>query len=318
MNPRKIIATLGLAVLCAAVLVGAGTRVKAEPRALIALHDNGQLTWEQRVTLQASLRQRFGFSETRFLVDATPDEIPMAAKRFLEETPDEDDRRLVWVSGLDRRHDMSVCPGADFEPIRPAAPSLILAPGCFAEALLLPQGARHFGISSPAIKTSTARVGRIKAADAPWIAHLALPADAKRFVQAADTLIAEHLANGPGGGLDAGGLLHLLRARFRWNGSSFMPSLDVFDRGITATALHPLALDARRRYSWEGRHGRRIAARGAGLALFDRPAMDAKPALVVRNPAAIRLLRTGADERMRFVTLGGNLFGWARADDLQF
>ncbi len=318
MSSRRFIIAIGLIVLQAAMLASGAKPASAEPRALIALYDSGQLTWERRVALQEALRRRFGFAETRFLVDATPDEVPAVVKRFLEDAPGEDDRRLVWISGLDRRHERSLCPDPDFTPIRPAAPSLILAPACFATALLLPQGARHFAISAPDSKTLEARIGRVSATDAPWVAHLALPSDNPRFVQAADTLIAEHLANGPGGSLDAGELLHLLRARFRWNGSDFTPSLDVFDRGITAKAIHPLALDARRNHSWEGRHGRRIEPRGATIQLFDRAATDAAPALVVRHPATIRVLRNSADERMRFVTLGGKLFGWARTDDLEF
>ena len=317
MNPisnfRKIATALGFAFAAATMTPAA----EAAPRALISLHDSGQLTWEKRVSLQESLRKRFGFMETRFLVDATPEEVPEAIKSFLEEAPEEYDRRLVWVSGLDRRHDLSVCPSPDFEPIRPLAPSLILAPACYGPALMLPQGARHFSLSTPGRDTE-ARIGRIKAGDAPWIAHLTLPSDAKRFVQAADTLIEGHFSQGPGGALDAGRLLHLLRARFRWNGSRFTPSLDVFDRGVTAQALYPLALDTDQRHSWEGRHGRQIDVHGPALALYDRPALDAPPVLTVPRAETIRLLRIGADERMRFVTVDGKYFGWARADDLEF
>ncbi|MEK9752902.1 MAG: hypothetical protein VW338_06785 [Rhodospirillaceae bacterium] len=316
MTKRPMLKVLALLALVAASLPNGPA--KAEPRALISLHEGGQLTWERRLALQEALRKRFGFAETRFLVDATQNEVPAAVKRFLEDAPDEDDRRLVWISGLDRRHELSVCPDPEFAPIRPAAPSLILAPACFATALLLPQGARHFAISAPNVRTREARVGRVDAKDAPWIAHLALPADDARFVQAADTLIADHLAIAPGGALDAGDLLHLLRARFRWNGSEFTPTLDVFDRGVTARAIHPLALDASRRHSWSGRLGRRIEARRGAIQLYDRPAMDAAPAVTVERPATIRLLRNGADERMRFVMLGQNMFGWVRAADLEF
>lgn len=291
---------------------------KAEPRALISLHDGGELTWEQRVSLQASLRKRFGFTETRFLVDATPGEVAGAVKRFLEEPLEENDRRLVWVSGLDRRHAASVCPDADFQPIRPVAASLILAPACFGDALMMPQGARHFGVSTPAGRTTETRVGRIDAADAPWIAHVALPSDAARFVQGANTLIAEHLASGPGGALDAADLLHLLRARFRWNGSSFTPGLDVFEHGAPARALYPLALDTNREHSWLGRHGRRIEARSRALTLYDRPMLSAQPALVLERPDTIRLLRQSDDARLRYVAIDGKFFGWVRTDDLAF
>ena len=294
------------------------TASKAGSRALISLHEADQTTWEKRVTLQESLRRRFGFDETRFLVNATPKEVPAAVKRFLEEPADEDDHRLVWVSGLDRHHDRSICPDATFDPIEPRATSLILAPACYGDALLMPQGTRHFSLGTPDAKDTTARIGRVRTVDAPWIAHLSLPADGARFVEGVDAVIAGHLSQGPGDNLDAAGLLHLLRARFRWNGSNYTPSLDLFDRGIEPDELHPFAFDARRKRSWLGRHGRKVDVRGSELPFYDQPSVKRGPDLNLYKRDTVRVLRHGRDEAMRFVTVDARYFGWVRKNDLKF
>jgi hypothetical protein len=291
---------------------------KAGPRALISLHDNGPLTWDQRVSLQSSLRERFGFEETRFLVDATPDEVPAAVKQFLEEAPDENDHRLVWVSGLNRRHARSICPDASFAPIQPTAPSLILAPACYGDALILPQGTRHFSLTAPDASSSAARIGRTRATDTPWVALLSLPGDGKRFIQGADRMIAEHLSKAPVRTLDASNLLHLLRAQFRWNGSSYTPSLDVFDRGIDRDQLYPFAIDHRRRQISSNHQGRRVEMRGNSLALFDRPTPKRGPGIVLDRHESVRLLRQGRDQSMRFVVVDNRYYGWVKTDDLAF
>ena len=82
----------------------------AQSRALISLHEAGHMTWEKRVTLQERLKKQFGFDEVRFLVDTTPNEVPAAVKTFLEEPTEENDQRLVWVSGLDKPDNRSICP----------------------------------------------------------------------------------------------------------------------------------------------------------------------------------------------------------------
>ena len=172
-----------------------GVAAHAGTKALISLHGHSQLTWEQRLTLQESLRKVFDFAETRFLVDATADEVAPVVKRFLEKTAENSDRRLVWVSGLDSRTPSSICPKSGLKPIRPVAPSLILAPAWLAKGLILPQGTRHFAITQPSPITREARLGRITETDVPWIAHLALPSDHPRFIRAADALIINNLLN---------------------------------------------------------------------------------------------------------------------------
>jgi|GEM_PF-3570209 len=302
-----------------AALVAFGVAVSGEAsagaRALISLHDNGDMNWSQRVALQDSLRERFGFTETRFLVDAMPDEIPSHVKQFLEEGADENDRRLVWVSGLSRDHGpaASICPAPGFAPIRPTAPSLILAPACYGDVLLMPQGARHFGITEPSVSRETSRVGRIRAGDAPWLAHLALPADGARFVTGADGMIQRFLGRPDGDTLDAAALLHLLRSEFRWNGSSYTATLDLFDRGIERDELLPFALGA---HSRPVLRGRTLAIHKRELALYARPAPKAGAALHLRAGERIRVLRQGRDKTLRYVAAPGGIFGWVRTDDL--
>lgn len=289
----------------------------AGARALVSLHDNGDMSWSQRVALQDSLRQRFGFTETRFLVDATPDEVPFHVKQFLEEGADENDHRLVWVSGLSREHGPadSICPAPGFEPIRAAAPSLILAPACYADVLLMPQGARHFGITAPSAGAETSRVGRIRAADAPWLAHLALPSDGPRFVGGADGMIQRFLSRAEGETLDAAALLHLLRSEFRWNGSSYTATLDLFDRGVERDALLPFAMSA---HSRPVLRGRALAVRKPDLALYARPAPKAGAALHLRAGERVRVLRQGRDKSLQYVAAPGGIFGWVRTDDLVY
>ena len=314
MSFKRLLAVLALPVL----FVVTASLAEAGPRALISLHDNGQMTWEQRVSLQTSLRERFGFEETRFLVDATPDEVPAAIRAFLEEATDENDHRLVWVSGLDRRNERSVCPDASFAPIQPTAPSLILAPACYGDALMLPQGTRHFALTAPDASTRAARIGRTRATDTSWVVHLSLPGDGQRFVQGADRMIAEHLSKAPVRTIDASSLLHLLRAQFRWNGSSYTPSLDVFDRGIDRDQLYPFAFDLHRRHISAKHQGRRVEMLGPRLALYDRPAPKRGPAIILNNRESVRLLRQGRDASMRYVVVDNRYYGWVKADDLAF
>jgi len=305
---------LGAAIALGVALSG---EASAGARALISLHDNGDMSWSQRVALQDSLRERFGFTETRFLVDATPDEVPFHVKQFLEEGAAENDHRLVWVSGLAREQGPanSICPGPGFEPIRAAAPSLILAPACYGDVLMMPQGARHFGITEPSAGAETSRVGRIRAADAPWLAHLALPSDGPRFVAGADGMIQRFLNRADGDTLDAAALLHLLRSEFRWNGSSYTATLDLFDRGIERDALLPFAMSA---HSRPVLRGRTLAVHKPELALYARPAPKAGAAAYLRAGERIRVLRQGRDKSLRYVAVPSGLFGWVRADDLAY
>ena len=291
---------------------------EAQSRALISLHEAGQMTWEKRVILQERLKKHFGFDETRFLVDTTPEEVPAAVKTFLEEPTEENDQRLVWVSGLDKPDHRSICPDATFDPIKPRATSLILAPTCYSNAILIPQGARRFSLGSPETYKTTARIGRVQVSDAPWLAHLSLPADGVQFVQDVDTIISKYLSQGSSANLDPATLLNLLRGSFDQNGSNYTPSLTLFDRGIDPEDLHPFAFNVKHKPSWLNRHAQKIDVRLNELPFYDHASAKSGSAVILYKPDTVHVLRHGRNKDMQFVAVNARYFGWVRKNDLTF
>ena len=290
----------------------------AQSRALISLHEAGQMTWEKRVTLQERLKKHFGFDEVRFLVDTTPNEVPAAVKTFLEETTEENDQRLVWVSGLDKPDNRSICPDTTFDPIKPSATSLILAPACYSNAISIPQGARRFSLDSPQIYNTTARVGRVQVSDVSWLAHLSLPADGVQFVQDVDTIISKYLSQGSSANLDPATLLNLLRGGFHQNGSNYTPSLTLFDRGIDPEDLHPFTFNVKHKPSWLTHHAQKIDVQLNELPFYDHASDKSGSAVVLYKPGTVHVLRHGRNKDMQFVAVNARYFGWVRKNDLTF
>ena len=290
----------------------------AQSRALISLHEAGQMTWEKRVTLQERLKKHFGFDEVRFLVDTTPNEVPAAVKTFLEETTEENDQRLVWVSGLDKPDNRSICPDTTFDPIKPSATSLILAPACYSNAISIPQGARRFSLDSPQNYNTTARVGRVQVSDVSWLAHLSLPADGVQFVQDVDTIISKYLSQGSSANLDPATLLNLLRGGFHQNGSNYTPSLTLFDRGIDPEDLHPFTFNVKHKPSWLTHHAQKIDVQLNELPFYDHASDKSGSAVVLYKPGTVHVLRHGRNKDMQFVAVNARYFGWVRKNDLTF
>ena len=291
---------------------------KAESRALISLHEAGQMTWEKRVTLQEKLKNQYGFDEVRFLVDTTPNEVPAAVKTFLEEPTEENDQRLVWVSGLDKPGNRSICPDTTFDPIKPSATSLILAPTCYSNAISIPQGARRFSLDSPQVYNTTARVGRVQVSDVSWLAHLSLPADGVPFVQDVDTIISKYLSQGSGANLDPAKLLNLLRGGFHQDGSNYTPSLTLFDRGIDPEDLHPFTFNTNQKPSSLTRHAQKIDVHLNELPFYDHASDKSGSAVILYKPDTVHVLRHGRNKDMQFVAVNARYFGWVRKNDLTF
>ena len=290
----------------------------AQSRALISLHEAGQMTWEKRVTLQERLKNQFGFDEVRFLVDTTPNEVPAAVKTFLEEPTEENDQRLVWVSGLDKPDARSICPDTTFDPIKPSATSLILAPACYSNVISIPQGARRFSLDSPQVYNTTARVGRVQVSDVSWLAHLSLPADGVQFVQDVDTIISKYLSQGSSANLDPATLLNLLRGGFHQNGSNYTPSLTLFDRGIDPEDLHPFTFNANQKPSWLTRHAQKIDVQLNELPFYDHASEKSGSDVILYKPDTVHVLRHGRNKDMQFVAVNARYFGWVRKNDLTF
>ena len=290
----------------------------AQSRALISLHEAGQMTWEKRVTLQERLKKHFGFDEVRFLVDTTPNEVPAAVKTFLEEPTEKNDQRLVWVSGLDKPDNRSICPDTTFDPIKPSATSLILAPACYSNAISIPQGARRFSLDSPQNYNTTARVGRVQVSDVSWLAHLSLPADGVQFVQDVDTIISKYLSQGSSANLDPATLLNLLRGGFHQNGSNYTPSLTLFDRGIDPEDLHPFTFNVKHKPSWLTHHAQKIDVQLNELPFYDHASDKSGSAVVLYKPSTVHVLRHGRNKDMQFVAVNARYFGWVRKNDLTF
>ena len=307
-------------IICCTVFIFCihGSGANAGPQALIALHGSSQKTWEQRLTLQETLRERFGFVEIRFLVDVMADEIAPVIKRFLEGNAEKSDSRLVWVSGPDLHKPSSICPRSGVQAIRPSAPSLILAPTCFGKGLILPQGTRHFGITQPKQATLDARLGRIKEKDAPWIAYLNLPSDQPQFVYAADALILRHLSNQSKDFIDAGEILHLLRTKFKVAGSKFTPTLDFFDPGKADASISPFILNPVSSSKIKDASGAKVMSKVNKINIYDRPTLSRPPVFTMIKPLSIHLLRQGTDRRMQYAEMSNNIFGWLRIAELEF
>jgi len=304
-----------------ALLVLLGPLVFTKPAAatlsaLISIHEGNADMWEQRASIQELLRKRFGFDDVRFLVDATPEETPARLKKFLEEEAGPNDRRLVWVSGLNQRQNSTVCAARNFQTIRPKAASLILAPGCYTDIISLPQGTRHFSMTSPTPESSTARIGRTRATNAPWIAVLTLPSANEAVIQGTNELIFEHLNASSKGHLDPAALLQHLRARFRWNGSSFTPTLDYFDRGLAREQIRPFGINRTRNDHVVFSGGTPVRFRKSVFGLYAKP--DARDGLAMTVPSGIsvRALRRDRDGQMHYIAVGTSHFGWVKSDDL--
>ncbi len=289
---------------------------KAGLQALISLHEGSGDIWERRVALQELLRGRFGFDEVRFLVDATPGEIPDKVRDFLEAPHEQGDRRLVWISGLDHADGSSICGSQKFKPIRPAAPTLILAPTCYTQTIAFPQGSRHYGVTAPDRERSEARLGRINAGDAPWIALITLPSARADFIAGANTLVYEHLKQAASGLLDPAAILSSLRTRFRWNGADFTPSLDLYDRGVGRSEIRPFGFVKGLAEGADIRLARTAKALVPVLELYPRPETSGGAVISLSGQTPVQILRSDRDGHMRFVAVGTRLYGWVKANDL--
>ncbi len=289
---------------------------KAGLQALISLHEGSGDIWERRLALQELLRGRFGFDEVRFMVDATPGEVPGIIRDFLEAPHERGDRRLVWISGLDDAEGGAICGGQNFRPIRPIAPSLILAPTCYTRTIALPQGSRHYGVTAPDRDRADARLGRINAGDAPWIALIALPSARAEVVAGANTLIYEHLKQAASGLLDPAAMLRTLRTRFRWNRADFTPTLDLYDRGVGRAEIRPFGFIKGVEENPNIRPARTARARTRVLDLYARPETGGGAAVSLSGETPVQVLRSDRDGQMRFVAIGARLFGWVSANDL--
>lgn len=286
--------------------------------ALISFHGDDPGTWERRLAVQDLLRDGYGFDEVRVVTDATAREIPSRVRAFLEAPAGPGDRRLAWVSGLGDGAAKGICPPAGERPIRPRAASLILAPTCYGAAIGFPQGARHYALTTPRPSEVTARIGRIQADDPAFIGLLTLPADDGRHVDGADTLVFDHLKDRQAAGtVDPAALLATLRGGFRWNGSAYTPSLDLFRRGAEKDDLEPFGFgaptgggDTRLTKIRPARH------RARTIRLHAVPSVGAGAALTVGGRRPVRVLRTDRSGAMRYVAVGDNIYGWVRRHDL--
>ncbi|MDD9877785.1 MAG: hypothetical protein OXR84_10130, partial [Magnetovibrio sp.] len=257
--------------LLAATLLGAAP-AGAATEAMISFHGTDNESWARRAAVQDLLRDHYGFDRVKVLVDATADEVPARVRRFLEKPARPGDRRFVWVSGLKGAEGKTVCPGRNAKPVRPTAAALVLAPGCFAQVMRFPQGARHYGLSAPDPRNRAARIGRIDAADPALLALLNLPVGDVRFVAGADTLVFDAIKAGKQAGvLDPARLLTALRSGFRWNGSRYTPALDLFYRGAETDTLAPFGFLPRQPFADKLNRVRPVKRRAGVMKVHEAP-----------------------------------------------
>jgi hypothetical protein len=291
---------------------------KAGTEALISFHGTDNGSWERRFAIKELLSGHYGFDEVNILTDATAEEVPNLVRKFLEAPRRNGDKRFVWVSGLQGAQGKTVCPSLNYAPVQPAAPSLILAPNCYLGSIRFPQGARHYSLTTPKLHRVSARLGRIDASDPAWVALLTLPVGNNRFITRADTLVFNKLTAGKEKGvMDPNQILQTLRSDFRWNGSSYTPTLDLFHRGTELDQLGPFGFlqgdTAQPRLDRIKPTKRRIRK----LSLYPTSFGHRGSAIVVPGTEPVRVLRSDRTGGMRYVTIGDNLFGWVPSHDLQ-
>ena len=300
----------------ALALAAPGGKAVAAAEALIALRDSGADGWRRQGRAQELLRQRYGFDKVHVLVNVTPDEIPARVRAFVERPGDARTHRLVWISGVAAGDPAGPCPSPDWRPVSPAAATLILAPGCWAETIVLAPGSRHFEITSPAParRPRFARPGKARPGAAVPVAVVTLPSDAPRFVDRADDIVLGLLARG--GEVSPARLLAALRHGLDADGSDYTPALDVTagmaTRAVLASAGTGAATDPA-----ADRAGQPTSARFLAFDLRRVPDPAADAAL--RLPAAmpLRVLRRDRGGRMVFVNAAKRFYGWVAADDLE-
>ena len=299
-----------LSLLTLAAAVPGGTALAAA-EALIALRDSGAEAWRRQGQAQELLRQRYGFDKVHVLVNATPDEIPERVRAFVQRPGDAQARRLLWISGVAAGDPASPCPSPDSQALIPAVATLILAPGCFADNIVLAPGARHFEITSP----TPADQPRATHSDAPVpLAVLTLPSDAPRFVDRADDIVLDLL--GGGGRVSAARLLTALRHGLDADGSDYTPALDATRGLATLTVLAPAGTATRTdpAADWTGHPAR---ARFLAFDLRRVPDPTADPALRLPAATPLRVLRRDRGGLMVFVSAARRFYGWVAADDLE-
>ncbi|MBF0094545.1 MAG: peptidoglycan DD-metalloendopeptidase family protein [Alphaproteobacteria bacterium] len=81
--------------------------------------------------LRMALRRYGGAGDIKVSTLADPEAMAGAVRAFLSTPNQGDDLRLVWVSGGGYGSPGSVCPPWSEEAVRPAGPSIIVAPACF-------------------------------------------------------------------------------------------------------------------------------------------------------------------------------------------
>ena len=293
----------------------------AASEALVALHASDDASWRRESAIQELLSRNLGFDEVRVLFDATPREISGQVAEFLARAGTAEDRRLVWVSGPGEGAD-SPCPAGRPTPVGPTAPTLMIAPSCFAEMLVLPPGTRHFGISSAAPRDPRAGGRPSGKAARPPIAILALPSDGARFIARADRIVFEALENARSGKLAPATLLRMLRHRFREDGSNYTPTLDAapadaaWSRRLLAPP--PEQLDERHAAVGPGRFSGRLAwPRGRRLPLYRSGEEASEPVLTLPGRRAVTVLRTNRGGTMAFVRTARAYYGWVVIDELE-
>lgn len=306
---RQYISVL-LGILSLAVAAPGGTALAAS-EALITLRDSGAEGWRRQGRAQELLRERYGFDKVHVLVNATPDEIPARVRAFVESPGDARTHRLVWISGVAPGDPASPCPSPEWQALTPGAATLILAPGCFADKIVLAPGSRHFEITSPA-PTGQPRFAR-PGASVP-LAVVTLPSDGPRFVDRADDIVLDLL--GRGGEVSPARLLAALRHDLDADGSDYTPVLDATADLATQTLLAPveIASVADPAADWAGHPAR---ARFLAFDVRRVPDPAADPALRLPATTPLRVLRRDRGGHMVFVNAAKRFYGWVAADDLE-
>ena len=295
----------------ALAVVAPGGKALAASEALIALRDSGAEAWRRQGRAQELLRELYGFDTVHVVVNATPDEIPARVRAFVERPGDARAHRLVWISGVAPGAPASPCPSPDWQAPSPGAATLILAPGCFADKIVLAPGSRHFEITSPA---PTHRTGFARPGAPVPLAVVTLPSDAPRFVDRADDIVLDLL--GRGGAVSPARLLAALRHDLDADGSDYTPVLDATKGLATRTLLAPTgtATVADPAADWAGHPAR---ARFLAFDVRRVPDPAADPALRLPATTPLRALRRDRGGRMVFVNAAKRFYGWVAADDLE-
>jgi hypothetical protein len=283
--------------------------------ALVVLYDDFSRVYERTAVLQHILGREYGFDDVSIEINLLPREVPARVRRFLTTPRQPNERRFVWVSGPRSHAAHGVCPNAGTKPVRPSAPTVMLAPNCYLSFLRVDGLIRHLPTAPIWVHLDAAPPPLSVALKRGTLAFISLPNDQAEAVTNVDQLLVDTFRTLRGQAVSPAYLLQVLRHGFMKDGSDFTPRLTVAP-ARSAWATNLLAADARPFAPGGGRQllnalaGSLKTLEGDPARLYSKPDLAAPTVTSLSPRQRVLVLRHDRTGRMAFVkTVDGN-FGW--------